>query len=254
MLVLALDSSCKQQSITLFDTEIDKTLSSFQAEQKSSQLMPALVQAFEGAGIKPQELELIACSVGPGSFTGIRTALTIVKTMAAQLNLPIITLNNFDLLRHKFKLGPKDPVLMHAGKNDYFLSLDDDYDNPETNFFSFETLGYDLLDLTEVKSLSEKLPDARLATQVVSELTEPEMFRDAEQVNSSKLDGSPVSTSSFECNAADGTFRTGSNTADLIIDYMQAHPELQSMKYTELQPYYLREPSVNQKKSPGLPA
>ncbi|MDA0771890.1 MAG: tRNA (adenosine(37)-N6)-threonylcarbamoyltransferase complex dimerization subunit type 1 TsaB [Cyanobacteria bacterium] len=193
MLVLALDSSRKQQSIALFNTETNKFLFSLSAQNKSSQLMPALVQAFEGAGIKPQELELLACSVGPGSFTGIRTALTIVKTMAAQLDLPIITVNNFDLLRHKFKLSPQDPVLMHAGKNDYFLSLDNDYNNPETNLFSFETLGYDLLDLAET------------------------------------------------------------STAELIIDYIQTHPELQSIKYTELQPYYLREPSVNQKTSTGLP-
>ena len=73
-------------------------------------------------------------------------------------------------------------------------------------------------------------------------------FRRAELAEPSMM---PVETS---YNAADGTFRIDSNTADLIIDYMQAHPELQSMKYTELQPYYLREPSVNQKKSPGLPA
>lgn len=184
MLVLALDSSRKQQSIALFNTEINKFLFSISAENKSSQLMPALVQAFEGTGIKPQELELLACSVGPGSFTGIRTALTIVKTMAAQLDLPIITVNNFDLLRHKFRLSPQDPVLIHAGKNDYFLSLDNDYNNPETNFFSFETLGYDLLDLAEI------------------------------------------------------------NSAELIIDYMKANPELKSVQYSELQPYYLREPSI----------
>ena len=182
MLVLALDSSRKQQSIAI--VKANQSLFSLSAENKSSQLMPALVQAFEAAAIKPQELDLIACSVGPGSFTGIRTALTIVKTMAAQLDLPIITVNNFDLLRHKFRLSPQDPVLMHAGKNDYFLSLDNDYNNPETNFFSFETEGHALLDLAEI------------------------------------------------------------NSAELIIDYMKANPELKPVQYSELQPYYLREPSI----------
>lgn len=161
------------------------TVASFTEENKSSQLMPALVNLFEQAAIKPQELGLLACSIGPGSFTGLRTALTIVKTMAAELDLEIFAINNFELLRLQHGIAADQPIVMNAGKNDYFVSLDSDYANPETNFFSLEIQEHKLLDFGEV------------------------------------------------------------NSAELIIDCMQKQPSYKLLKYQELEPYYLREPSVN---------
>jgi tRNA threonylcarbamoyl adenosine modification protein YeaZ len=185
MLILALDSSRKQLSISLFDTDSNKTLFSFSEEHKSSQLMPILVSLFEQAQIKPQELGLLACCTGPGSFTGLRTTLTIIKTMAAELQLPVFAINNFELLRFQHGLASDEALLMNAGKNDYFVSLNSDYANPETNFFALQDQGLGLIDFAEA------------------------------------------------------------NTADLIIDYLLKHPESQKINYKELEPYYLREPSIN---------
>ena len=46
------------------------------------------------AGIKEQQLEAIAVSSGPGSFTGVRLAASIAKTLAWVLEIPVIPLNS----------------------------------------------------------------------------------------------------------------------------------------------------------------
>jgi tRNA threonylcarbamoyladenosine biosynthesis protein TsaB len=50
------------------------------------------------ADIKPAALDALAVSCGPGSFTGIRIGVNIVKAMAQALNIPCIGINTLDAL------------------------------------------------------------------------------------------------------------------------------------------------------------
>jgi tRNA threonylcarbamoyladenosine biosynthesis protein TsaB len=49
----------------------------------SEKLMPAVRALLEEAGLAPRNLDLIVCSTGPGSFTGIRIGLAAAKGLAA---------------------------------------------------------------------------------------------------------------------------------------------------------------------------
>lgn len=62
---------------------------------------------------------------------------------------------------------------------------------------------------TEIQSLSEKLPDARLAKSGEAELTEPELFR-GNYIRKSEQVGTDAPGNEQERNAAGGTLRTGS--------------------------------------------
>ena len=48
----------------------------------SEKLMPAVRTLLQEAGLAPQDLDLIICSTGPGSFTGIRIGLATAKGLA----------------------------------------------------------------------------------------------------------------------------------------------------------------------------
>jgi tRNA threonylcarbamoyladenosine biosynthesis protein TsaB len=48
----------------------------------SERLMPAVRILLQEAGLAPQQLDLIVCSTGPGSFTGIRIGLATAKGLA----------------------------------------------------------------------------------------------------------------------------------------------------------------------------
>lgn len=165
MKVLCLDSSQESQSATLFDLSNDSVLAStcvYEADpqvqknkrqQKSSQYLPLLVDLLSEAKLDLSDIDLIALSLGPGSFTGVRTAIMIAKTLASELKLKILALVNFDLLRFEAKLTGKDPLALRAGKTGFFVSLDDDYYNSKTNFFASN---FDELDLNEAKEFQEK--------------------------------------------------------------------------------------------------
>ena len=74
----------------------------------------------------------VVVNIGPGSFTGIRTALTLAKTLQANLNIKVIAVNNFQILRF-LNPGIEQLAFRASVKNteEYFVSLDEDYDNLE---------------------------------------------------------------------------------------------------------------------------
>ena len=65
-----------------------------------------------------KKLNAITVNCGPGSFTGIRVAMSIAKVMAAELNLPLIGLNTAEILLNAFN---KDILLMDARRDMFFV-------------------------------------------------------------------------------------------------------------------------------------
>ena len=53
-------------------------------------LLPLIDSALHAAGIGLRDLDLVAVSIGPGSFTGLRIALSAAKGLALATGLPIV--------------------------------------------------------------------------------------------------------------------------------------------------------------------
>lgn len=64
----------------------------------SQKLMPIIKYIFNNLGLKIKDIDLIAVSNGPGSFTGVRIGLTTAKALAHPLNIPIVTISTLDSL------------------------------------------------------------------------------------------------------------------------------------------------------------
>ena len=64
----------------------------------SSKMMPVLSEAFDMVNFKPQDIDKIFVVTGPGSFTGIRVGLTVAKTMAYALNIPIVPISSLEVM------------------------------------------------------------------------------------------------------------------------------------------------------------
>ena len=69
-------------------------------------------------GLKPKELDFIAVNAGPGSFTGIRVALTIAKVMAGELNIPLVDLDTANILLEAYGA---DLYMSDARRDMYFI-------------------------------------------------------------------------------------------------------------------------------------
>lgn len=60
--------------------------------------MPTIQELFHKAKMKPMDIDAIAVSEGPGSYTGIRIGVTIAKTLAWTLKKPLVGVSSLKVL------------------------------------------------------------------------------------------------------------------------------------------------------------
>gem|GEM_PF-5859990 len=139
--------------MAVFDSETESEFCNLSLELRSSSLVSVLACEFQKKNLNVQDLGLILTVSGPGSFTGIRTSATVAKTLSAELNIKIFSANKFELLRF-FLADPSAKIAIPAGKNDFFVSLSDNYADFNENYFSLERPSQDIKLLDNVLSLN----------------------------------------------------------------------------------------------------
>lgn len=64
----------------------------------SERLMPLLDQMLTESGVECEELEAVAVSAGPGSFTGLRIGVATARALAQGLNIPAVGVSTLEAL------------------------------------------------------------------------------------------------------------------------------------------------------------
>lgn len=99
MKILAIDTSSKICSTAIL--EEDKVIDEITLDDgktHSENLMPIVEEILTRNKMELSDIDLIAVSVGPGSFTGIRIGVASVKAMAEVNNLPIASVTSLETL------------------------------------------------------------------------------------------------------------------------------------------------------------
>ena len=99
MLILALDSTAVVASVALCRDETP--IASFHIKNgntHSETLLPMVETVLKTAGFSVDDVDLFACSVGPGSFTGVRIGVATVKGLAFGKNKPCIGISTLEAL------------------------------------------------------------------------------------------------------------------------------------------------------------
>ena len=116
MITLAIETSSTQYSVALFRESQPihhfsgpAVKTSDPSSGTSTQLTPAIDKLLKTAQITPGHLELIAVSIGPGSFTGLRIGLTSAKTLAFALNIPLVAVDTFQVIATQ-ATAPENPT------------------------------------------------------------------------------------------------------------------------------------------------
>lgn len=97
--VLALDTSTSSMALALLHHKrIEAQLESMAERNHSLHLVPAMQTMMQERGWAGNDLALIAVGIGPGSYTGVRVAVTAAKTMAWAWDKPVVGVSSLHAL------------------------------------------------------------------------------------------------------------------------------------------------------------
>ncbi|MEK6765637.1 MAG: tRNA (adenosine(37)-N6)-threonylcarbamoyltransferase complex dimerization subunit type 1 TsaB [Planctomycetota bacterium] len=96
------------------------------ASNHVKEIVSSLENVFNKIKWKPEDIDLIAVSIGPGSYTGLRIGVTCAKTLAYGLGKPVIDVPTLDVLAENVKDDVKNicPVLDAKRKKVYACVYD----------------------------------------------------------------------------------------------------------------------------------
>jgi tRNA threonylcarbamoyl adenosine modification protein YeaZ len=97
VLILAIDTCDAYGSVALVEEQLVLSAAQHEtSEDYSTWLLPAVDRVLDAAGRKLTDVAIYAASAGPGSFTGIRIALTTVKAWNEVFHKPIAAVSRLE--------------------------------------------------------------------------------------------------------------------------------------------------------------
>lgn len=97
--ILNIETSGHACSVAISDD--DKVILAKQTDEKNShsiKLATLTYELFKTLNLKPKQLNAIAISRGPGSYTGLRIGTSFVKGLCYSLNIPLLAIDTLKLM------------------------------------------------------------------------------------------------------------------------------------------------------------
>ena len=95
MLTLTISTSSAKGSLCIGDNKNILAQESWQKKTSHSEVVTqTLNELITKSGISLNDLQLLVCSTGPGSFTGLRVGLSVTRSLAYSLKIPLISVND----------------------------------------------------------------------------------------------------------------------------------------------------------------
>lgn len=134
MIILGLDTTGTDCSVSLVDDARVRGHISRNIGRGHAEVLAGMVsEVFERAELKPTDVDRIAVCTGPGSFTGLRVALSFAKGFALPRGLPIVGIDALEVTAQK--LDPDSTsriaVSQDVRRGEFFYAL---YENGVPQF------------------------------------------------------------------------------------------------------------------------
>lgn len=126
MKILAIDTSSSICSVAILEDDklIDKNELT-DGKTHSENLMPLLDELLKRNSLNINDIEMIACSVGPGSFTGIRIGVATIKPIAEVLKIKVASVSSLEALARNVENKEVIVALIDARNNQVYCGVFD---------------------------------------------------------------------------------------------------------------------------------
>jgi tRNA threonylcarbamoyladenosine biosynthesis protein TsaB len=154
MRVLGIETGTAAYSVALIhDDKLVAECACSAEGSRGGRLLPMIDEVLQKADLRPDALDLLAVSRGPGSFTGVRVAIATGQGLALGTRVPLVGVSTLEALAWAY--SKKEGIvyaLLHAGRGEVYTGL-------------FEWQG---------GRLTRLLPEAVLTPEAVASCASPE--------------------------------------------------------------------------------
>jgi tRNA threonylcarbamoyl adenosine modification protein YeaZ len=148
MIVLAADTSLSILSVALIN---DQTLIGALAMEgkgsRNEKLLPSIDWLLTENSIDRNQIDLLAVTRGPGSFTGVRIGLATLQGLAVALQRPVCAMSTHEAIAH----GTRGRVAIRddAGRGEFYVSVFEDGREVVAPHLSREVTEANVIDVNE---------------------------------------------------------------------------------------------------------
>lgn len=124
--ILAFDCAVSGQGVAVVRHGTVLVSRQEEGREQAARLLPAIGEVLAEVGVSRSAIDLIAVTIGPGSFTGVRVGLAAARGLAIGLGVPLAGIATTTVLRAQ--AGRSDRVVVAAIDSklgDWFCMIDD---------------------------------------------------------------------------------------------------------------------------------
>ena len=241
MKILSIDTSSSICSVAILeDTKIIKEMHNFSEKEHSETLMPMIDELFKTTNLSLDSIGLIACSVGPGSFTGIRIGIATVKAFADAKNIPVVGVNSLEAMAY---LG-----VAQKGDGEFVSILDARNDNVYFAIYKMKKGQFSIYKNPEAMQISEAITyidNLKLPIYFLGDIVNADLAR-IEQLYLSRV--SIEKANSEDVNKHEYLTNVGSLAIGVALAGLNRYKNGIYGNSNSLTPMYLRKPQAQRQK------
>lgn len=149
MKILAIDTSSKNAAVAILENQNTIIeLNNDDEKTHSQKLMPMIDEAFKKSNLSLDDINLISCCLGPGSFTGVRIGIATAKAFADSKNIPTVGVSSLEALAHNLNQDGLICSLINANNGNVYAGLFEIREGKtlksKLDFLSFKNLNGDI--------------------------------------------------------------------------------------------------------------
>ncbi len=122
--ILALETSTLDASVAALEGDRVLGQTRLDRQRRTAQVFaPAVQQQLRSVGWRPQDVQLVAVTQGPGSFTGLRVGVTAAKTLAYAVGAEVFAVNTLKVIAWQTPdAGPRLCAVLDAQRQQLFVA------------------------------------------------------------------------------------------------------------------------------------